>query len=109
VELLATAITSGRLVELIVLLMLLEAGVLLLWRRRSGGAVPAAGVLAMIGAGICLMLALRAALTGAGAASVGVWLLMALVAHVGDLAARWQRPRRGRPRSDEPAGGSAPQ
>lgn len=106
---LASAITSGRLVEIIVLLMLLEGGLLLLWRWRSGGAVPAAGVLAMIGAGVCLMLALRAALTGAGSGSVAFWLLLALLAHVGDLAARWQRPSRGRYPRREPAAGSARQ
>jgi hypothetical protein len=109
VESLSTAITSGRLVELIVVLMLVEAALLLWWRWRSGGGVPATGSIAMIGAGICLMLALRAALTGAGAGGVAIWLMLALVAHVGDLAARWQRPSRGRSRSREPSGGSVPQ
>lgn len=107
--LLTDALTSGRLVELIVLLMLLEAGVLLWLRRRSGGAVPPLGVLAMIAAGVCLMLALRAALVDAGVASIATWLGLALLAHAGDLAMRWQRPRRGRSPNHDSGAGSAPQ
>jgi hypothetical protein len=107
-ESLLRAITTGRLVELIVLLMLLEAGLLLLWRWRSGGGVPATGSVAMIAAGICLMLALRAALTGADPGRIARWLSLALVAHVFDVATRWQRPSRGRLRSRQPVGGRAP-
>ncbi len=104
-----SAITSGRLVEGIVLLMLLEAAALLLWRRRHGGGLPAGGTLAMLGAGLCLMLALRAALTGAGADSIALWLLLALVAHACDVAARWQRPSRGRGRNRGRSAQGAPQ
>ncbi len=108
-ELLTRAITADRLVELIVLLMLLEAALLLLWRRRTGGGVPAVGSIAMIAAGVGLMLALRAALIDADPRSIAGWLSLALVAHVVDVVTRWQRPSRGRSRSREPAGGHAPQ
>jgi hypothetical protein len=89
-------LAAGTLLEWIVALMLVEAVVLLAWRARTGGGVPAAGVLCVLASGICLMLAVRAALTSAGSASVAGWLLAALVAHVTDVLVRWQRPSRGR-------------
>lgn len=41
-------------------------------------------------AGLCLVLALRAALTGASWSWLAVWLGAALLAHVADLAQRWR-------------------
>jgi O-antigen/teichoic acid export membrane protein len=50
-------------------------------------------LLANAAAGACLLLALRAALTGAGWAWVAAALCAALIAHLFDLVRRW--PRRG--------------
>jgi hypothetical protein len=86
-------IENGRLVEVIIALMLLEAVALLWWhRRRRAGLAPAA-VLTLLASGVFLMLALRAALIGSGADVVAAFLGAALLAHVADLATRWSRSR----------------
>jgi uncharacterized membrane protein YGL010W len=89
-------LADGRLVVWIIALMVVEAAVLLFWRARTGGGLPVSSVLSLLASGVFLMLAVRAALTAAGTASVAAWLLAALVAHVVDLLVRWQRPSRGR-------------
>ena len=45
----------------------------------------------MLAAGFFLMLATRLALGDVGAGAIAACLLAALVAHLGDLAARWPR------------------
>ena len=84
-------IASGRIVELMGAFVALEVIALLVWRARTGGGIPAASLLANIGAGGSLMLALRASLTDAGTSAIAAWLLAALVCHVADLALRWRR------------------
>lgn len=96
VERLLAWLAAGTLLEWVIALMLLEAVVLLAWRRRTGGGLPVGAVLCVLASGIFLMLAVRAALVSAGVATVAVWLLAALAAHVADIALRWQRPNRGR-------------
>jgi hypothetical protein len=44
--------------------------------------------------GLCLALALRAALVGDGAAWIGFWLTAALPAHLADLRYRWKAAAR---------------
>ncbi|MBC7433473.1 MAG: hypothetical protein H7345_15540 [Rubritepida sp.] len=62
---------------------------LLLWRLRGLG-VPPAPLLAFLGSGACLTMALRAALTGQGA-WVAPWLAAALPLHIAWLALAWRR------------------
>lgn len=79
---------SGRVVEVILLLVALEACALLAWRglrRREPGLLA---LLPSLAAGACLLLALRAALLSAPWSSVAAWLSAALLAHVVDLAGR---------------------
>ena len=91
---------SGRIVDLILALMALEALALLalavIWRHRLPDCwkqrLPVAGLLLNLAAGACLLLALRAVLTDAGWRLAGAWLTAALLAHVGDLAQRLRRP-----------------
>ena len=81
---------SGRIVDLILALVLLEA-IALVWLRAKRGAGP--GLLALGGnlaAGACLLLALRGALAGSDWRQTALWLLAALVAHAFDLYARWR-------------------
>lgn len=82
--------TSGRIVELILAVMLLEAIALMAWRRRRGRGPGRVGVLVNLGAGACLVLALRACLVGAGWPWIALWLALAFCAHAGDL---WIRLR----------------
>jgi hypothetical protein len=84
---------SGRIVDLVLGLVLLEGLLLLAIRHRTGEGVAPAELVAFLLAGAFLMLALRAALTGAAWGWVALWLLAALVAHLSDLRLRWRRRR----------------
>jgi hypothetical protein len=77
---------SGRIVDLILLGVAVEAGLLILMRNRLGG--RAAPLLATLASGAALMLALRAGLIGAPWPAVAGWLLAGLFAHAADLALR---------------------
>jgi hypothetical protein len=79
---------SGRAVDLILAVMAVEIGVLL-WRRRPARTRGALiDLILAFAPGVCLLLALRAALTGAG----WLWIALALAAsfpfHLADLARR---------------------
>lgn len=87
-------VTSGRIVDLMLLFIGIEIVALLAFRRRTGGGIAPMPLLTNIGAGGSLMLALRAELTGTGWPWVAAFLVVALVFHVVDLALRWQRPAR---------------
>ncbi|NBB81864.1 MAG: hypothetical protein GVY28_00495 [Alphaproteobacteria bacterium] len=84
---------SGRIVEAILVLVVLEAVGLIALRRFRGLGPPLAPTLINLLSGAALLLALRAALVGSGWVWVALWLLAGLAAHLGDLALRWQRRR----------------
>ena len=79
-------LASGRMVDALLALALLEA-VFFLRTGRGRTLLP------NLAAGACLLLALRAALTGAPAALLGLWLALAGVAHGLDVAGRWRAGR----------------
>lgn len=83
-------ILSGRIVDIALAILLLEIIVLALAGQRRGGGIPLRELVSNAGAGAGLMLALRAALTGAGWLAVAGWLGVALALHVADLALRWR-------------------
>ena len=82
---------SGRVADLILLVLVFEGLALWLFHQRTGRGLPLSVVLPFLLAGGAFALSLRAALTGAGWPLVALPLLGALVAHVWDLAARWRR------------------
>jgi hypothetical protein len=82
---------SGRIVDLILVLVVLEALLLLGLRVRRGGGIMPRALLANLLAGACLLLALRSALTGADWVWPAMFLLLALPAHLADLYGRWNR------------------
>jgi hypothetical protein len=84
-------IESGRIADLILLVMAVEAIVLALVHRRTGHGIDPGSLWANLCAGACLVLALRAALAGAGSGVVAAWLALGLVGHLVDLAMRWPR------------------
>ena len=97
----ARLLTSPHLIDLVLGFTVLEATILILWRRRHsandqtirrlpGAALRPGGIVVMLLPGICLMLALRAALTGASWPWVPAALAAALVAHLADLRERWR-------------------
>jgi hypothetical protein len=81
---------SGLITEIIVGLIVLEVAGLALYHRLTGrGPAPADTVIYLL-SGLCLMLAVRAALIDAGWVWVAVWLTAGLVAHLLDLFRRWR-------------------
>lgn len=90
----AELFADGRIVDVAIALLLLEA-LLLLWLRAKHRRGPApADLLGNLAAGLFLLLALRAALAGAAWTWIAASLTAALAAHVFDLWRRW--PRSGR-------------
>lgn len=81
---------NGAIVDAILLFTVLEAAILLAYRHRTGRGVPAQDLLAALAAGLCLMLALRAALVGSPWPWIALWLAAALAAHLADLRRRWR-------------------
>ena len=82
---------SRHLVDLVLVLTLFEVAALALYRRRTGKGVRMADVGPNLVAGLCLMLALRAALSTAGWPWVALALMASGLAHAVDLRRRWQR------------------
>ncbi len=80
---------SGNTIDAILALVALEALALFAYRRATGRGPSPLPMLFTLLAGGFLLLALRAALTGAGAASVGAFAAAAFIAHGADLASRW--------------------
>jgi sugar phosphate permease len=81
--------TSGRVVDIALALMVLEAAALWAYRRARGSTFAMADVAWNLAAGAALLLALRAALTGADWPWIALPLTAALVAHIGDFRRRF--------------------
>jgi hypothetical protein len=86
---------SGRIVDAIVLVMILEAIVLLAYRRATGRGLGFVDILSVLLPGACLLLALRAALRGEDWSAIALWLIAAFLLHLADI---WRRVRASRPR-----------
>ncbi len=83
-------ITSGRAIDLILAMVVVEALALLAYRRITGRGIAAPDLIANLLAGAGLMLALRGALAGAGWPWIAVCMSAALLAHLADLWRRWR-------------------
>jgi hypothetical protein len=82
---------SGRVVDCILVFMAIESLVLIaLHRSRRAGPSPRE-LIVSLSAGVALLLALRAAVVGSPWPMVALWLVVALIAHLGDLRLRWTR------------------
>ena len=82
-------------VDLAIGLLALEAFVLALNRRRTGGGLPYLTIALVAAAGIALLLALRLVLAGGPAVLIGAMLALGGVFHAADLAWRLRHPDRG--------------
>ncbi len=82
---------SGRIVDVILAGMAVEAIFLVLLHRRTGRGVRPGDALSNIGSGACLLIAMRLALAGAWWGFVGLSLAGALVGHVMVLRRNWIR------------------
>jgi uncharacterized membrane protein YGL010W len=82
---------SGHVVDLVLAFVVLEAAMVLFHYRRSGRGLAPAALLSLLVPGVCLLMALRNALTGGDWVWLAAWLLAALLAHLADLKQRWRR------------------
>ena len=89
-----TLFDSGRIVDLVLIFVVLEAVALLALRRRRKRGLGVTAILALVAPGVCLFLALRAALTAAPWPVIAGWLLAALITHGLDLWGRWRAAER---------------
>lgn len=82
---------SGRLVDLILVLVVIEAVALTLhWRRTRQGIAPV-DLLPNLCAGAFLMLALRVTLASGGWKIASACLAAAGLAHLADISKRWRK------------------
>jgi ABC-type spermidine/putrescine transport system permease subunit II len=79
---------SGRVADLVLLVLLAEATALFLWHRRTGRGLAPLALAGLVLPGVAFALALRAALTGAGWHWVAAALVAAFLAHGFDVAVR---------------------
>jgi hypothetical protein len=84
-------IASGRIVDAIIGLMVLEAIAIGAYHAGTGRGIGPVELAINLLAGVALLVALRAALTGAGWQAIAGALAVAGVLHVADLARRWKR------------------
>ena len=93
-EALAQFFSSGRAVDLAIAITVMEGILLAAYHRATGRGVATKQVVLNVLSGLCLMLALRFALTG----SAWLWVALSLsasgVIHALDMASRWQRAGR---------------
>ena len=88
---LSSIISSGRIVDIMVVFIVIEVAALIYYWRRTGRGIPAIPLFANVGAGGSLMLALGATLKGYGTGVIALCLISSLVFHVTDLVLRWNR------------------
>jgi hypothetical protein len=87
----ADLFSSGRLVDLILVVVVLEAAVLVLYWRQARRGIAPFDLLPNLCAGAFLLLALRATLAGAGWMMVSGCLAGAGLAHLTDVYRRWRK------------------
>lgn len=87
----ADLFASGRIVDLVIAVMAVEALALLAVRHRFGLRISPLDITLILVPGLCLLLAMRAALSGSGWEVAAAWLFAALLAHLADLMRRLQR------------------
>ncbi len=90
-NLIAGGVRLIDLVHAVIVLTVLEGLLLALYRWRSGRGVALGDFGVNLLSGLCLMLALRAAVLDAGWQGILVWLAASGIAHTFDLWRRWQR------------------
>ncbi len=81
--------SSGRIVDLILVLMGIEALAIMVYRRQTGRGPRRGTLAANLFAGAWLLAALRAALLGAAWPWIAGALTAAFAAHLWDLRQRW--------------------
>lgn len=84
-------LSSGQLIDIVIAVTLLECAALILYHRLTKRGLAPRDYLLNLAAGLCLMLALRSALSETGWLWMVLCLMAAGLAHVTDLWIRWRR------------------
>lgn len=87
----ADLFSSGRLVDFILIVVVVEAAALLLYWVRARRGIAPLDLLPNLCAGVFLLLALRATLAGGGWMMANLCLAAAGLAHLTDVCQRWRR------------------
>ena len=82
---------SPRFLDAVIGLVVVEIAALVLYRRRRRRGMPAGEVVAFLGAGLALLVALRSRATGGSALAFGAAMTVALLCHAWHVRQRWQR------------------
>lgn len=80
---------SGRIIDFVLALMVLEGTLLAILRHKAARAPPLGQLFATLLSGAMLMLTLRAALTGADWQTLAALMVASLAAHLLDLKLRF--------------------
>jgi hypothetical protein len=83
-----TLFANGHAVDIVLAVMALEFVALVLRAGRDGRAATALTVFFALAPGACILMALRAALTGADWPMVALWLSVSFPIHIADLLRR---------------------
>ena len=89
-ELLQSLVESGRIVDIMLVVVALEVVALIAYRVATGTGLSVTSIVLNIGAGGSLMVALKLLYDGAAWQLIAAALVAALVFHSGDLAHRWR-------------------
>ena len=92
---LASLFASGRIIDVILGLVALEAAALVAWRLHGRDRPLLPPLFCNLASGAALMLAIRAALIGSDWTVVALCLIASLMAHVGEVALRMNGVSRG--------------
>ena len=79
---------DGGIVDWILALMVVEAGLLAVLHSRKLPGLPLMEGISVLAGGAALLMALRCALRGTAWVTIAIWRLVALGAHVWDLRSR---------------------
>jgi len=88
---LSSLISSGRIVDVMIVVVIIEVIALMVYWNRTGRGIPTLPLLANVGAGGSLMLALGSVLKGFDTRVTALCLVSSLIFHLLDLAMRWKR------------------
>lgn len=83
--------STGRIIDAIIILTLVEMLLLCVYYWRTGKGIPTSLVVSNLMAGLCLLLAVRLALSGVAWSWIASCLLASLLAHLANLRALWRR------------------
>lgn len=86
----ADLFANGRIIDIVLLVVALEAACLALYRVYASKGLTLVQIFSALAPGVALMLALRAALLDSAWITIAFWLIASFVAHLYDM---WQRTK----------------